>query len=229
MKKEKKIKAYWYNTENTNVGDMLTPVIIKALTGYEVEWVNKDYSPKLIAVGSIIAFALNDDIIWGAGFIDENEKINLTNNYNYLAVRGKLTAKKLGINCAAYGDPAILLPLIYDPEVEVKYKYGIVEHYVDKGLYKGEGKRINVLQTWRAFINEIKECETIISSSLHGCIIAEAYGIPVKWITLSDKVVGNGFKFRDYLSATDRTAFNQPFNLKEQQQNLLKALRNYYG
>jgi hypothetical protein len=39
---------------------------------------------------------------------------------------------------------------------------------------------------------------------LHGLVLADAIGIPNVWTLLSEnKVVGHGFKFRDYYSAFD--------------------------
>ena len=44
-------------------------------------------------------------------------------------------------------------------------------------------------------------------------IIGDAYGIPSYWIKLSDDVLGNGFKFKDYFESVNRLD-NEPLNWK---------------
>ena len=60
-------------------------------------------------------------------------------------------------------------------------------------------------------IDEICSCNYIISSSLHGLILADAYGIPNLWISVSDKVKGVDCKFADYFSGVGRE-FVSPMN-----------------
>jgi hypothetical protein len=40
----------------------------------------------------------------------------------------------------------------------------------------------------------------VISSSLHGLIVADSLGIPNVWLRLSPDVLGGDYKFKDYYS-----------------------------
>jgi pyruvyltransferase len=46
-------------------------------------------------------------------------------------------------------------------------------------------------------MNEIVECECVLSSTLHGIIVSESYGIPNAHMELSDKGIGEYHKFDD--------------------------------
>ena len=50
-------------------------------------------------------------------------------------------------------------------------------------------------------ITEIAQSEMILSSSLHGLIIADAFRIPNKRIYFTEAPLGSGIKFDDYYSA----------------------------
>ena len=74
-------------------------------------------------------------------------------------------------------------------------------------MNKNRDQRINVIdiQTTdiQKFVNEISKCEKIYSSSLHGIIFSLAYDIPTIWIQLTNKLVGNDFKFHDFFESLD--------------------------
>lgn len=210
---------------HTNFGDDLNYYLIKELFGKRIITVNNLLFKKLglhinnySCIGSIVdIFGDNKTIIWGAGAIAGNVKLT-SKPYKVLCVRGPLTRDyllKQGVDCPeCYGDPALLLPLIYSPKVSKKYKVGIIPHYVDLDnalIYNWikEYKAVKLIDIvhykhWHDIIDEINSCEFIISSSLHGLIVSDAYNIPNVWVEFSNKVCGAGFKFRDYYASVGK-------------------------
>ena len=160
---------------------------------------------------TLSVFSSNRLCVWGAGLIDETHQLKRRPRHVY-AVRGPLTRRALetqGIEAPPiYGDPALLFPRYYRPAFDTKFRLGIVPHYVDKDASWVEFMRrdpeccvIDVTGDVHAFVDQICQCERVVSSSLHGVIVADAYGVPSLWIELSDAVRGGGFKFRDYYSS----------------------------
>lgn len=155
--------------------------------------------------------------VWGAGIISENSLLKEKPSKVY-AVRGPLTRQRLikeGIDCPEiYGDPALLIPYYYRPKVTKKYQYGFVSHVsnIDElkemqidGVYLYNYPSILVIDLnnyrhWHDIIDQICSCQAILSSSLHGLIIAEAYHIPNVWIEFGNPLIGGHFKFHDFFS-----------------------------
>src|SRR3972149_3109980 len=210
MNLEKVIPAYWHRS--INFGDQLTKYIIEKLSGYKVIYCDhiNDCS-RLMATGSILSEGnLDKSIIWGNGFAWYADPVYKP--LQILAVRGKLTRKKFidsGINCPeVYGDPALLLPSIHNPLINKKYKLGIIPHLIDyekvKWEYEGNNIVIDLREPIETVINNILQCEKIISSSLHGIIVSQAYGIPTAWVKFSSKIIGDDFKFHDHFSICEQ-------------------------
>jgi pyruvyltransferase len=161
-----------------------------------------------MAIGSILGGANSRAEVWGSGLVDEGHRLLKPPRAIY-AVRGPLSRDlliKQGINCPeVYGDPSLLLPRFFNPEVVKSHKVGIIPHFSDKGHSWVENHRndprvliIDIESGIGNFVRSVKSCEMILSSSLHGLICADAYGIPNAWIKLSDILLGGSFKFRDY-------------------------------
>ena len=231
----KKINAIWY--EGKNWGDALNPVLIRHLSGREPVLVqeyskNLKHEPVYTVIGSILHLPVlqnekivRNTIIWGTGFITESGRLH-GKPRQICAVRGPLTRDnilKTGIPCPEiYGDPALLYPRIYRPDITRKWKLGIIPHYVDKedNLLKNfkNSPEINIIDVEgpiNTVVDEICSCTCIASSSLHGIIIADAYGIPSVYMKISDRVIGNGFKFRDYFASVGRSE-PEPLVVSEQ-------------
>lgn len=193
-----------------NFGDYLTPWIIKKLTGQMPIYADQNSGEHYLVTGSILTETGPNSIIWGAGFANQTDKIGP--HKKIIAVRGPLSrdnVHKQGLACPnVVGDPALLMPRLYKPDPTPKrYRLGVIPHWID--YYTGtmrfrdcEGVRIiDILRKPEEFIDEIMQCEKVISSSLHGIIASHAYGVPCSWVKLSDNICGDGFKYRDYFAS----------------------------
>ena len=192
-----------------NLGDILNPYLVEALSGLPPRPVAKGKG--LLAIGSVIKFAQAGSVVWGSGTprLSDAPSPQAT----YLAVRGPLTRELVlrhGGQCGpVMGDPAALLPLVYQPKTTgSRHRLGWVGHFTHDGAVQvGPGVRqIPILRAGyagiEAFIDELLGCEAVLSSSLHGLIIAHAYGIPARWCEVrgsAQSLPGDGTKFRDYL------------------------------
>lgn len=201
------MKLYYYNFEE-NFGDMLSPIVLEWISKEKVEWVHQNTCGKVLAIGSIMSALRENDVVWGSGIM-HNKPFTTPEKVKFLAVRGPLTKNLIGDQCPeVYGDPALLMPLIYNPPIVKKYEVGIIPHYVDKMRFRITDPNyltINVLNSNPLeIIDQMLSCKMIMSTSLHGIIVAEAYGIPAVWLKVGNKIIGNCFKFHDYFAATNR-------------------------
>lgn len=221
--------VYWQG--NPNFGDLLSPYIVthlcdcriiykraclsyydfvKCIIRYptQLRYYVPPFQKNLVAVGSILNLANSKSIIWGAGFMNEGDSFVV--GMAPSAVRGRYTENKIlsagGSSCGIYGDPALLLPLIYNPKIEKKNRIGIIPHWRETDRFKRDFPEYYVIDLQNSnveeTINKILSCDRILSTSLHGLIAAHAYGIPALWIK-DGYINTDGFKFKDYFSSVD--------------------------
>lgn len=210
------IKANWCLTQN--FGDLITPYLIEKITGERpIYSEGKEENGGTIyqVTGSILNHDIKNCVAWGAGIARFEDGVPVK---EITAVRGPLTAKRAR-NCGrhvpnVYGDPALLLPRYYTPEFTNVYNVGFMPHYVDlefvKGTLNDRAFVIDVTQDVETVINDMAKCRFIYSSSLHGLIVADAYGIPNRWTKFSDKIEGDGFKYLDYYESVHLPEINLP-------------------
>ena len=224
----KSIKGWWPKRPAPgNMGDIITPAIIKSLFDINVGWVNKNESTEkeiLFGTGSIIGETTDSSIVWGSGLISEYSVNKANDKAEYLAVRGPITRELLmakGIRVPeVYGDPGLLAhKLVNTREKNTKYEYGIVPHYIDfnevSQMFKNQKnvKVINVLNSNPLVpIREILKCEKSVASSLHGIIFSHSVGVPSAWVKFSDKLAGDNTKFFDYFNSIKAEASYTYFN-----------------
>lgn len=242
----KKIKLVYWN--EPNFGDMLSPYIVEKLSGkktayksYNIGGINTikrfikliltfdfkritsilfPWEKNLLAIGSILSKGNRHSVVWGSGFISEDDSFN---GGRILAVRGKYTNEKLkrmGFQgTSIWGDPALLIPILINPVPNKINLIGIIPHWseVDFFLnrYSNQYKIIDLrTREIEGTIAQITSCQYILSTSLHGLIVSHAYGIPALWIkkqTLHD----DDIKFKDYLSSVDIQVYEGFKNIEE--------------
>ncbi len=226
---QKPLKVYWSSglkNGQKNFGDWLSPVLCEAIAGRKVEYA-KPKSCDLVAVGSILHrlknhFWTHRVHVWGSGLIQEQAAFRSPHTFD--AVRGKYTAALIKNQpIKAMGDPGLLSDILLpDKPCQKHYRVGIVPHYVDQKhpavveFLKQSGVTfIDIFSETIDFLEQVARCEIILSSSLHGLIIADALNIPNAWLKLSERVRGNDFKFADYYSVFGLEGI-QPYPFNEQ-------------
>jgi len=207
-----------------NVGDLLSKVTFDYLLEYKgIKSLKARHTIRITFIGSVIQFLTADAVIYGSGFLFEyvaqhfaKKKLKL----DVRAVRGPLTRAKLeeiGYDAPeVYGDPAILLPIFYTPVIAADKKdFLVIPHWktVDKYINMGYPVLSPLTADWKNFINEVASAKLVISSSLHGIIIAEAYGVPA--VLLDEVEKGNLFKYEDYFLSTGRNEFSKVKTVEE--------------
>ncbi|GAB3578160.1 polysaccharide pyruvyl transferase family protein [Calidifontibacter terrae] len=201
-----------------NFGDQLSPLVLRHVFGATLKQSGLS-QVDLVSLGSILEWLEQSTNrlrphVWGSGFIEDGGSwagppVRLH------AVRGELSRERMraaaGRRSIALGDPGMLVDAVFPDLVGVtkRFPLSVVPHYVDfEDPMVSELRRrlpqvhvIDVLRHPRDVTADIAASEVVLSSSLHGLIVAEAMGVPNHWTPMSDKVIGGAYKFADYYSA----------------------------
>lgn len=207
-----------YYSAEPNVGDLLNLFLIPRITGRPVYKSHTHRFDHLAAIGSLIEGVGPKTFVWGSGSINGSGPVRTIDPAKVFALRGvktlQLLQKEYDIdNDLPLGDPGLLMPLFFNPHSDQDIDVGIIPHHSEKSIAAELTSRVSKIRECRIsvidvrrhpedFIQELKRCKFVFSSSLHGLILADAYGIPNRWIRMSDKLVGQGWKFEDYYSVT---------------------------
>lgn len=229
-----------------NFGDNLTSFFLK--TKYNI-----NYNNEFLGIGSHLQSIDPEykNLIWSTGFLFPTQRIKT----EPVAVRGYETLKMFDCEKkdVVVGDGGVITSLIYTPKIEKRYILGIVPHYLDYpelktdeekyDIFKSQVLLINVCDDVDKVINQIASCNYISSSSLHGAVVADSFGIPNMIFCMKSSkecifTYQNGFKFTDYYSSFEEE-FKPPYffeyhtsldylisNCKVRNSNTLKKLQS---
>ena len=205
----------------TNFGDELSKVVVEHIGGNRVKKAPERWSKKLLAVGSIILLARPGDLVWGSGV---NGKVTVEDGspalpknldkIKFLAVRGPKTRDLIrahGGHCPAiYGDPALLLPRVVPGGSQVRRGIVLIPHFSDisraqclQEVLTGKVSLVLPDSPLARIVEAVCNAELVVSSSLHGLILSDAYGVGSRMIRLGQEE--SLFKFEDYYLGTGRS------------------------
>lgn len=200
------IDTFVYNRSGgiTNVGDEITKFVLKDCI-QTIPFISS-YSFSGSILNSVLDKRRSQKVeIYGSGFIKKPLDICSSELIDIKFVRGKLTAKILDKPKSLLCDFGLMMPHHYTPpqkKIIGKKDLCFVPHYIHENLFRGYNQEIiSTSLNPEDFIRKINEYKLIISSSLHGIILSDAYGIPNVWVDVIDKPLNSEFKFHDYFSS----------------------------
>ena len=220
--------AFWCRVPSrANFGDALTPWLIHRLTGRYPRFRSADDPRhKHLVTGSVIGLAKAPGTVWGSGIMSAGD--HLSDGLEILAVRGPLTRERAlarNIPCPpVYGDPGLLLPRLYAPDIRATHDLGLALHFSDSPRITAQQfpiplKLIDMQQPVEQVVDDILCCRLVASTSLHGLIVSHAYRRPAVWLEFRPLPSGDGSKFRDYLQSIG-SGQQQPLRLSPDKLNL---------
>ena len=201
-----------------NFGDSLFLAIVNRILDQALEPSPADYPGRLFYPGgSVLHLCREGDIAWGIGAnlnaARWRDRRRFAKSLDIRCVRGPLTAAFVRdflelVEPPVGGDPAILAPRFFKEwsEIQSRGMVGLVQHYSDPGDSNGISEEVQAIDPLRdpmIVVPEILSCDLVVSSSLHGIIVAEAFGIPARWLR-AEAGGPASMKFYDYYLQTGR-------------------------
>ncbi len=200
-----------------NFGDALSHLIVEHVSGRKVEQVRPKQA-ELFALGSlmhVISKHWTDHargegpILWGTGLLNPFYRKDFLENVRVRLLRGPVSAAFLRLKMTEFGDPGLLTDDVIPPLGERQDRIAILPHhsqmedprFVD--MVEGDPALhlIDVRLDPVTVCREIAASRHVFSASLHGLIVADAYGIPNTWM---DPDKQGRLKYHDYAASIGR-------------------------
>ena len=201
-----------------NFGDYLSQSVTRYATGTRVEWASPEKAD-LYGVGSILEIALKSEnraVVWGSGLRAAGPTHLKGRDHKVIvAVRGQLTRDALDLpNDIPLGDPALLLRRTAGA-AQGGQSIVVIPHFnafgdgAARGLLRSAQScgmtLISPTQSLDVVTNAIRSARHVLTSSLHGKIVADALGVPATLVHFGPRSEPD-FKYHDYMSIWDRRA-----------------------
>ncbi len=197
---------YYYKDATGNFGDDLNPWLWPRLFPKPIEKCF-DTDTLFVGIGSLLNHKIPPEppkkIVFGSGF-SYGSLPKITDLWQFLCVRGPLTAKALGLpEATAITDSALLLLKLTDSSHKELYKSSFMPHHLT-AKYDDWQKVCEALDicyidpaaSIEGTISKIRSSSLLITESLHGAIVADAFRVP--WIPVRTRPRIVEFKWQDW-------------------------------
>lgn len=201
------MNLFFYRGAKPNFGDELNtwmwPRLVDGLF-------DKDDHSIFLGIGSIIwdSFpAHKKKIVFGSGFGGYTSPPTIDDSWKFYFVRGRLTAKTLGINTAlGVGDAAIMLRSCVKTYPKKRFKVSFMPHWQTDGNWKAacQAASIHYIDPCgevETVLDELLASELVLTEAMHGAIVSDALRVP--WIPIKPIQSNHRWKWFDWASALD--------------------------
>lgn len=217
------LKLHWWKAE-PNFGDAINPLIVGHVAGRVVEHAGPQKAD-LFAIGSMMQVVKRTHkeprkngtklCVWGTGLLNPVFGHDFLGNIDVSLLRGPVTAALLKLEHKCFGDPGLLINAALPFEGRRTDRIGIVPHYTlmdDPALLAFVASDpayllIDPRDDAADVCLSIAACAHVFASSLHGLIMADAYGVPNTWIEPTGQ---SWLKYHDYAASVGRRDMRAP-------------------
>lgn len=210
------IRLYYW--PSPNFGDQLSHDVVAHVSGRAV--VQKGpRQAELFAIGSLLQGLCNNfksvpdgtprPLVWGAGMMRPVMRREFLDNVDIRLLRGPVSAAILDLPMTAFGDPGLLAPEAMGPPPDRQDRIVVIPHHaqMEDGRFEAMVARdlalhlVDPRQSPATVCAAIASAAHVFSASLHGLIVADAYGVPNTWI---DPGGHARLKYYDYAASIGR-------------------------
>ncbi|WP_413164364.1 polysaccharide pyruvyl transferase family protein [Capilliphycus salinus ALCB114379] len=209
------MKLFYYQRRDgfSNFGDQLNNWLWpQLLPGF----FDEDETTAFIGIGTLLNQVLPQRvpqakrlIIFSTGAGYEQPLKTIDKSWKIYCVRGKLSAKKLGLSPdLAITDGAILTRRLYQPLPEKRYHFTYMPH-IHHATFAGEIWKnicenigfcyLDPRSSVEEVLSTINQTEVLLAEAMHGAIIADIFRVPWIPIITSPRILP--FKWKDWCSS----------------------------
>jgi pyruvyltransferase len=211
----KPLSLHWWKAV-PNFGDAISPLVLSHVSGRNVVHAGV-HKAEVWGIGSLLqvvkrAYPTKKDMrptVWGTGLLHPVNGTAFSKHVNIALVRGPITATLLDLEVSRFGDPGLVISDVWPHDRAPNGKIGIVPHHslmddlVLAALLDSDPKYqlIDPRGPAQDVCAAIAACDHVFASSLHGLIVADAYGVPNTWLA---PIGQSRLKYLDYAAAVGR-------------------------